>query len=593
MTEQGSKLELVIPSNEDFFLTGNPEITFFTCVYRRHTHFSNQLFNIKFDTPVDFGTISEMKIPIMGDLLHKMYVKFEIPEISIDKEDSMKTSIIDIENKIKDINKIKTLYNIFKSLANANMSSYVEILRLEYLANLTIDTLYQIVNNNTATFESQVVIVDGISYPYNIYLSKELRNDRFKDIVIKDVQTNTPYTYGNYQTTLTMTKENIKSLLSKNNKDETKENIISILTDIKKTMERLDQRFIYLINTLTKDYENMTKGKSKFAWVKYLGHNLIDYIEIRIGNDTIDRQYGQWMNIWWELSGNKYQEELYDDIIGNRKELITFDDNVKPSTTIYVPVPFWFCRNIGLSLPLLSLQYSDIMIRMKLREFKDVCYSDFTGSGLNDLNKHLDCSIICECYYLDKMERMKFARSAHEYLIEQTQFNTETFLLNDKNTHQFNFQHPVKGVVWVLQESRNLLLDKNVEKHTDEEGNNDDPFNNMIIPNTTIYENNIITNELMLENDTLENEHNRYFNNVIPYHRFDNSGSEGIYSYWYSMMPFEHQPSGSCNMSFIKNNKLFFTVNDEDISEEHILNCYALNYNILRISNGSGRLAFK
>ena len=57
----------------------------------------------------------------------------------------------------------------------------------------------------------------------------------------------------------------------------------------------------------------------------------------------------------------------------------------------------------------------------------------------------------------------------------------------------------------------------------------------------------------MLENETLENEESKYFSYVIPYHRFDNSGLNGIYSYWYSIYPYEHQPSGSCNMNKIDN----------------------------------------
>ena len=584
-----SKLELVLPTNEDYFLTGNPEITFFNCVYRRYTHFASQLFDVKFDTPIDFGTITELKLPILGDLLHKVYLKFTIPEVNINKEID-KNVIIELKDQLDNL---KKLYYVFKDLANNNMSSYVEIMRLEYLNNLTIDTLYQIVNSNTSKFESKVLVINNISYSYNVYLSNSLKNDIFKDVVIKNQQTPTPFTYGNYQTTLTMTKENIQSHLTQQNKEENKNNIFLILESIKDNMERLDKRFITIINKLQDEYDKYLNYRCNFAWVKYLGHNLIDYIELRIGNDTIDKQYGQWINIWWELNGDKYKEDIYYQLIGNTEELNSFNDKVKPESVIYVPIPFYFCNNIGLSLPLLSLQYSDIIIRLKLREFKDVCYSDYTGASLNDLDKHLTGSLLCECYYLDKMERLKFARASHEYLIEQTQFNTETFLLNDKNMHQFNFQHPVKGIVWVLQESKNLLIENNNQIT--------DPFNNLIIPNTTIYNDNILHNELMLENETLENEESKYFSYVIPYHRFDNSGLNGIYSYWYSIYPYEHQPSGSCNMSFIKNNKLLFSVdidkkvNGENVylSKEYVLNCYCLNYNILRISNGSGQLVFQ
>ena len=338
-----SKLELVLPTNEDYFLTGNPEITFFNCVYRRYTHFASQLFDVKFDTPIDFGTITELKLPILGDLLHKVYLKFTIPEVNINKEID-KNVIIELKDQLDNL---KKLYYVFKDLANNNMSSYVEIMRLEYLNNLTIDTLYQIVNSNTSKFESKVLVINNISYSYNVYLSNSLKNDIFKDIVIKNQQTPTPFTYGNYQTTLTMTKENIQSHLTQQNKEENKNNIFLILESIKDNMERLDKRFITIINKLQDEYDKYLNYRCNFAWVKYLGHNLIDYIELRIGNDTIDKQYGQWINIWWELNGDKYKEDIYYQLIGNTEELNSFNDKVKPESVIYVSIPFYFCNNIG------------------------------------------------------------------------------------------------------------------------------------------------------------------------------------------------------------------------------------------------------
>lgn len=138
--------------------------------------------------------------------------------------------------------------------------------------------------------------------------------------------------------------------------------------------------------------------------------------------------------------------------------------------------------------------------------------------------------------------------------------------------HQFNFNHPVKGIVWFLQSK----VDYN---------------DNLNVPNHTIYDDNIINSEIILENETLEI--GNHFNSTMAYYKFDNSGINGIYSYWFSIFPFEHQPSGSCNMSFIKNKILLFNVNNNLIGENFILNTYALNYNVLRISNGSGYLVFK
>ena len=135
MTEYNDKLDLVIQSNTDFFLTGNPEISFFNCVYRRYTHFSSQLFDVKFNTPIDFGAITEVKLPIMGDLLHKMYLKFTIPKISIPKSINKELS----QEYLNELNSLNTLNKVFKSMMNRSMISYIEIIKLQSLNTLTIE----------------------------------------------------------------------------------------------------------------------------------------------------------------------------------------------------------------------------------------------------------------------------------------------------------------------------------------------------------------------------------------------------------------------------------------------------------------------
>ena len=44
------------------------------------------------------------------------------------------------------------------------------------------------------------------------------------------------------------------------------------------------------------------KGATVTTASNYTGHELIDKVEIEIGGQLIDRQYGEWMNIWNELT---------------------------------------------------------------------------------------------------------------------------------------------------------------------------------------------------------------------------------------------------------------------------------------------------
>lgn len=109
---------------------------------------------------------------------------------------------------------------------------------------------------------------------------------------------------------------------------------------------------------------------TKVAWVRKIGYALIKSIEIEIGGTVIDRHYCDWLNIWAELTTNK--TEQYDKMIGNVEELYGYT-NGKDEYILYVPLNFWFCRSYGLSLPLISLQYSDVKINLELNDL-DSCF---------------------------------------------------------------------------------------------------------------------------------------------------------------------------------------------------------------------------
>lgn len=109
---------------------------------------------------------------------------------------------------------------------------------------------------------------------------------------------------------------------------------------------------------------------TKFAWVRKISYALINNIEIEIGGQLIDRHYGEWLNIWAELTQDKTDQ--YQKMIGNVKELTDFT-NGKDSYRLYIPLSFWFCRSSGSALPLISLQYSDVKINMELNDLTS-CY---------------------------------------------------------------------------------------------------------------------------------------------------------------------------------------------------------------------------
>lgn len=201
-----------------------------------------------------------------------------------------------------------------------------------------------------------------------------------------------------------------------------------------------------------------------FAWVRRLGHALIKNVECNIGGSRIDKQYGVWLDLWYELTHDVNQERAYRAMIGDVEELTALSQpnangNVKDAYTLYVPLQFWFCRNSGLALPLIALQYHEVRLDF---EFEDVnklivWQTDDAGSlpPIRDLHMK-EASVLVDYVYLDSVERRRFAQVGHEYLIEQVQFTGEETLTGNQSTsiqyrQKMSFNHPTKELIWAVR----------------------------------------------------------------------------------------------------------------------------------------------
>lgn len=115
-----------------------------------------------------------------------------------------------------------------------------------------------------------------------------------------------------------------------------------------------------------RDKNNQLDMMTKFAWVRRIGYAIIKTVEIEIGDELIDRHYGDWLNIWYELTIRK--EHNFKKILGDVKELTSFT-NGKPSYKLFIPLQFWFNRIAGLALPVICLQYNYIKLNIELNTF--------------------------------------------------------------------------------------------------------------------------------------------------------------------------------------------------------------------------------
>jgi hypothetical protein len=387
-------------------------------------------------------------------------------------------------------------------------------------------------------------------------------------------------------------------------------------------------------------------------WTDNVGHHLMKSVEIEIGGQSIDKHFGDWLDIWAQLTVPAEKKLGYYQMIGQdptdmlgrptglQKDI---EDQYIQSKSIYIPLQFWFCRNYGLALPLIALSHHEVKINVDFANVEDLIRS----SGIELGNLKLEAQLWVEYIYLDANERRRFSNSTHEYLIEQVQRNVEIITpsssRNAPNTNyiSLNFTHPVKELVWVVQPleyitgtdrqnsnytavKSNLPVDNTKENATGinlitgfsqlNNYNNLRDISNQSCVNPSGAKNPVVKAKIIINgNDRISTRPGSYFNLCQPmdYHTAIPS-SPGINVYSFSLIPESNQPSGSCNFSriskaFLVLSTALLTYSTENPRQSYpglgsinmikdpTSQCriYAVNYNVLRFMSGLCGLAYR
>jgi len=117
------------------------------------------------------------------------------------------------------------------------------------------------------------------------------------------------------------------------------------------------------------------------ALVPNFGQKLLKTVELEIGGQRIDKHYSEWLYIWNELSLPVGKREGYNTMVGANPRNICTKLSSGSSYELYVPLEFWFCRNVGLALPLIALQYHEVKINVEYESesnMKDNVATNFT-----------------------------------------------------------------------------------------------------------------------------------------------------------------------------------------------------------------------
>jgi hypothetical protein len=383
-----------------------------------------------------------------------------------------------------------------------------------------------------------------------------------------------------------------------------------------------------------------------FKWVNKIGLALINNIEIEIEGSIIDKHYGDWLNIWFELTKSYGHNKSFNNIIGNKHYLNKYS-YTKKSNILYIPFCFWFCLDSGLALPLISLMNSDIKINVEFNDF-DLCYKVSPNSYII-INENICCFsykeqlsqnniIIGEFISFDPItQRLNYnpIRGSFNFIfpiigiisnltvtmkqaiiIENTNNlqNNIPSLLNSyllvnyiyiDNSERINFINKShEYVIQVVQTLPDQIINSvnNIYKLSlynpikilvwraillsNLSKNVNDIFN---------YGNNLINKNLVVINSINRMDLNSiiYYTNLQQYQNNLNPIQKGIYMYSFALHPKNLQPSGSINFSKIDDAYLQLTMN-KNINYQNSVNlrCYAIQYNLFKVLNGIGGIFF-
>ena len=351
-------------------------------------------------------------------------------------------------------------------------------------------------------------------------------------------------------------------------------------------------------------------GSASFTSCDNPGAAWIDTVSVEIGGQTIDKHYGSWLETWAELTevnptgviagaqqnasqvraivqagSEDYSNTLFQRMAGMGGVTGVAGglgrEKLNSGRYLYVPLQFWFCRNPGLALPLIALQYHEVKIIVE-HKFGSV----FEPS-------RADQQLWADYIYLDTDERRRFAQVSHEYLIEQLQMQDDS---GTSATVDLNFNHPVKELIWTgtwgTTTAGSQLAGSNLSLAGYDSGaasvdtyllklNGHDRF----APRPVTYFTQAQVHQYHSGPGGLNT--GKYADNTITSSgSFVNNFDDSIAVYSFALKPEEHQPSGTCNFSRIDSAQLIRSGNAQ------ASRIYAVNYNVLRIMSGMGGLAY-
>lgn len=319
----------------------------------------------------------------------------------------------------------------------------------------------------------------------------------------------------------------------------------------------------------------VVKSGEFVGWTNNIGHAIINTVKLEIGGCIVDTHYGLYMSLWEELTAREPKENL---LLGKYAHPSATNKNANVDTEYYIPMTFWFCQNLGASLPLFALRYNKVVLHFDLKRF-DECIA-YDGLIPPDTVSILDTKIVANYIYIDDLERQKMVDTEFTFLINQIQSVVDVDIRGGGDHRiELPFNHPCSELIWIFREE-------------DSEFNNDwfnfsiraGAIGAAILP--FMSEARLVLDGLERNNSTSGSVLSRV--NILTYH--SSRSEKDVYCMPFCANPEKWFPTGSLNFSKIGHSTLNFNLYKGVRPVK--ANIFARNYNVLRIKNGEIFLAF-
>ena len=324
---------------------------------------------------------------------------------------------------------------------------------------------------------------------------------------------------------------------------------------------------------------------SGYYWTDGIGNVLVKQVDLEIGGQLVDRHYSEWFDIWSQLTVNESKIGAYNSMVGNYNSSSSLEANATSQLRVQVPMFFWFNRDYAMALPLIALQYHEVVLKIQLRDFNS-CYRNNTTSTPLSGYQIQQFRVWADYVLLDMEERRNFAQTQHEYLIDQLQSAGDEFIYQSQTSVSkiLNFNHPTKELYWVHvrndYEQTNILTGNQQLNYS---------LGTLYTSPETFKEGLILLNGI----ERFERRPANYFRLVQNYQFHTRYSTKNIYTYSFALFPEKQQPSGTCNLSKITSSVLFLDYNGINNNQnDMILKVFGVNYNVFRIMSGMAGLAF-